>query len=129
MNQKVVCSLNMSDSNSHYQTSIKNQFNNASKHNINLYKDSNFLEQIKDANFIYELLQKNNVCTVYAKTKNTPFKLCIKPNKLEIYPMDLKKIKTSIDSTTCIDLGFYVEVMLQLVDDFAIYELHTNKMK
>lgn len=126
-NYTLFCSLEMSNNKSCEQ-GIKTIVLNASKNDIKLYRDFN--GPLADSEYIYNLLQKNDQCLICAEVQNYPFEFFIKPNKLQITPLDPIKTKTGIDCPEeTIDLHFYTDNMLKLVNDFAIYELHTEKTK
>jgi hypothetical protein len=121
----IICSISIYNNKNLYKQSIENIVLNATKNNINFYRE--FQGPIANSEYIYDLLQKNNQCILYAETLNYPFELYIKPSELKITPLNPIKTKTGIDCPKeAIDLHFYTEIMLKLVDDFAIYELHSE---
>jgi|GEM_PF-1020379 len=79
----------------------------------------------------YEKLKKNSPLYLYVKKDNIPFKIEIKPDiqgydLVSIYPLARYFMKKGYGSEKeKINIAFYIQRLLELCENFAIYELKT----
>lgn len=94
-----------------------------------IFFDDQFSKQSElSAEDVSQAIQSGNPVFLFVKVKNHSFKIKLESNQkgdfISLYPLEPYKVKKGIDSEKeKLDLGFYVECMLELTENFAIYEL------
>ena len=79
----------------------------------------------------YDTLKAEFPVYLYAKVDDVPFKIEIKKNEraydfVSIYPLEPYRMKKGYGSEEeKIDLAFYIKRLIELCENFAIYELKT----
>ena len=128
MDNIITCSIYTYDDNKSHETSLKNIYNNASTNKIELYKNAKKIEKLESYDYIATKIEKDQSCLLYGCFDNAPFNLTIQANELTIEALEPYTKKTAIDCPQpTLNLSFYIEIMLKLVEDFGIWELHSQK--
>lgn len=107
-------------------------FNNAYSNRILFADENTYLENELARNQVFQIIKSGFPLILLAKSKGFTFDVKIEVNTMgsfvTVYPVEPVKKKDGIGAEQEeLDLGFYIERMIELCEDFPIYELVTGE--
>ena len=103
-------------------------YQNALRSRIHLFKDSLRRKPFDDSYEITQSFLINKKTSIFGSFEDYRFQLTIIPGKISMRILNPIKIKRSTFSDyNKIDFAFYIELLLQLTEGFAIWELYTEQ--
>jgi hypothetical protein len=107
---------------------VKMLVGNLSKSGIKIIRDNQALKLEEIENTIWQAIEKNEVEYLDAIYDQIPFKVGIgedEEGNIKIIPQRQLKMKKTEDGE-CIDMGFYVQRLLDIVEGFYLFGLNTS---